>query len=175
MPFRCTMTGFTDSFNPGWDRIDIMGRPDGAYLYTSFDRQVSFNFTVAALSRSEMIPMWRKLNYLSTYTMPDFIGSARPSGPFMRISIGDLFKNTPGFISSLSYTIPDETTWDIAEDAKVTVNANVNAKQLPMAMEVAMSFTIVGDFRPELMGRAYSLQGNKRRSPSDWLADSSIK
>ena len=46
MAFRATMTGFTDSFSPGWDRIDIMGRPDGAYLYNSFERSVSFNFTV---------------------------------------------------------------------------------------------------------------------------------
>ena len=169
MPFRCTMTGYSDSFTPGWDRIDIMGRPDGAYLYTTFERSVSFNFTVAALSRSEMIPMWRKLNYLSTYTMPDFNGSARPSGPFMRISIGSLFKNTPGFISSLTYTVPDDATWDIAEDAKGS-KPNKDAKQLPMIVDVAMSFTIVGDFRPQMMGRAYSLQGE-----GDWLKDSVTK
>jgi hypothetical protein len=159
------MTGYSDSFTPGWDRIDIMGRPDGAYLYTTFERSVSFNFTVAALSRSEMIPMWRKLNYLSTYTMPDFNGSARPSGPFMRISIGSLFKNTPGFISSLTYTIPDDTNWDIADDTDTP-----NAKQLPMVVDVAMSFTVVGDFRPQMMGRAYSLQGKR-----DWLKDSVTK
>jgi hypothetical protein len=110
--------------------------------------------------------MWRKLNYLSTYTMPDFIGSARPSGPFMRISIGSLFKNTPGFISSLTYTVPDDATWDIAEDAKDTPDA----KQLPMIVDVAMSFTIVGDFRPQVKGRAYSLQGDR-----DWLKDSVTK
>jgi hypothetical protein len=167
MPFRCTMTGYSDSFTPGWDRIDIMGRPDGAYLYTTFERSVSFNFTVAALSRSEMIPMWRKLNYLSTYTMPDFNNSAtRPSGPFMRISIGSLFRNTPGFISSLTYTVPDDATWDIAEDAKDTKDA----KQLPMIVDVAMSFTIVGDFRPQMKGRAYSLQNER-----DWLKDSVTK
>lgn len=169
MPFRCTMTGYSDSFTPGWDRIDIMGRPDGAYLYTTFERSVSFNFTVAALSRSEMIPMWRKLNYLSTYTMPDFNGSARPSGPFMRISIGSLFKNTPGFISSLTYTVPDDTNWDIADDAKGS-KPNKDAKQLPMVVDVAMSFTVVGDFRPQMMGRAYSLQGE-----GDWLKDSVTK
>ena len=87
MPFRCTMTGFTDNFSPSWNRIDIMGRPDGAYLYSSFERSVSFNFIVAAMSRSEMIPMWRKINYLATYTMPDLSGNKKPSGPMMRITI----------------------------------------------------------------------------------------
>jgi len=172
MVFRATMTGFTDSFSPGWDRIDIMGRPDGAYLYNSFERNVSFNFTVAAMSRSEMIPMWRKLNYLASYTMPDFKGDAKPSGPFMRITIGDLFYQTPGFITSLSYTIPDDATWDIAEDVN-----NADAKQLPMVVEASISFTIVGDYRPQMHGRVYSLSPKGTRSKDtagQWLGDASI-
>jgi hypothetical protein len=172
MAFRATMTGFTDSFAPGWDRIDIMGRPDGAYLYNSFERNVSFNFMVAALSRSEMIPMWRKLNYLASYTMPDFKGNSKPSGPFMRITIGDLFHQTPGFITSLSYTIPDDATWDIAED----YDTNPDAKQLPMVVEASISFTIVGDYRPQMHGRVYSLSPKGTRvkgTPGQWLGDSS--
>jgi hypothetical protein len=173
MAFRATMTGFTDSFSPGWDRIDIMGRPDGAYLYNSFERNISFNFTVAALSRSEMIPMWRKLNYLASYTMPDFNGDQKPSGPFMRITIGDLFHQTPGFITSLSYTIPDDATWDIAEDA----DSNPDAKQLPMVVEASVSFTIVGDYRPQMHGRVYSLSknGTRKPEPGQWLSDSSVR
>lgn len=173
MPFRATLTGLSDSFSPGWNRIDIMGRPDGAYLYTSFERSLSFSFTVAALSRSEMIPMWRKLNYLATYTMPDFnSGGSRPSGPFMRLTIGDMFNNCPGFLESLTYTIPDEATWDIAAD-KAT--GNKDAKQLPMMVEVSVTFKVVHDQRPQLMGRAYYLapQGNPNsiKTEGSWLAD----
>jgi hypothetical protein len=170
MPFRCTMTGFSDSFSPGWDRIDIMGRPDGAYLYTSFERSISFNFMVAAMSRSEMIPMWRKLNLLASYTMPDFDGSGgRPAGPFMRLTIGSLFQQTPGFLTSLSYTIPDDATWDIAED----VATNKVAKQLPMVVEISAAFTMVGDYRPQLGGRVYSLQdiNGGPGGKGDWLKD----
>lgn len=173
MPFRCTMTGFTDTFSPGWDPVDIMGRPDKAYLYSSFERSVNFNFIVAAMSRSEMIPMWRKLNKLASYTMPDFDGNGgRPAGPFMRISIGNLFQQTPGFITSLSYTIPDDATWDIADD--INLANNPTPKQLPMMVEIGMSFTVVGDFRPQLNGRVYSLQplGGKPRDTGDWLQDS---
>lgn len=170
MPFRCTMTGFSDSFSPSWNRIDIMGRPDGAYLYSSFERSVSFNFLVAALSRSEMIPMWRKINYLASYTMPDLNGNSKPSGPMMRITIGDLFQETPGFITSLSYTIPDDATWDTAEDYSAD---NRTPKQLPMMVDVAMSFQIIGDYRPEQMGRVYSLShlgGNSSdEDAGNWL------
>jgi hypothetical protein len=114
--------------------------------------------------------MWRKLNYLASYTMPDFNGNARPSGPFMRITIGDLFNQTPGFITSLSYTIPDDATWDIADDAGP---GNLDPKQLPMVVEASVSFTIVGDYRPQMHGRVYSLSpgGTRRAVEGQWLSD----
>lgn len=167
MTFRCTITGLSDSFSPSWDRIDIMGRPEGAYMYTSFDRSIQFSFNVMALSRSEMIPMWRKLNYLASYTMPEYDKqtSGRAGGAIMRITIGDMFKRTPGFIESLSYTVPDEMSWDIADD----VDVEGDAKQLPMGMEVSMTFKIIGNTRPQLQGTVYDGLNTKE---SAWLSDS---
>ena len=175
MPFRATITGLSDSFSPGWNRIDIMGRPDGAYLYSSFERSLSFTFTVAALSRSEMIPMWRKLNYLASYTMPDFNASGgRPNGPFMRLTLGDMFKRCPGFLETLTYTVPDEATWDIAQD-KAT---NKDAKQLPTIIEASVTFKVIHDQRPQLHGQVYYLNDNKGGKSSgpnpgagNWLPD----
>jgi hypothetical protein len=158
MLFRAILTGLTDSFSPGWDKVDIMGRPDGAYLYTSFERTVSFNFTVAATSRAEMIPLWRKLNYLATYTMPNVStaekSTGRASGPFMRMTVGDMYNRVPGFITSLSYTVPDESSWDIAEDR---TSNGTGGKQLPMVIEVAMSYTIINDTRPQLKGQVFGI------------------
>jgi hypothetical protein len=169
MAFRATITGLSDAFTPGWNSIAIMGRPDGAYMYNSFSRNVSFNFTAAALTRSEMIPMWRKLNYLASYTMPDFNGGSRPSGPFMRLTLGDLFYQTPGFIESLSYSFPEDATWDIAADQ----DTNPDAKQLPMVVDVSIGFTVVGDYRPQLYGRVYSLSsgGESQNGSTQWLSD----
>ena len=141
-------------------------------MYTDFERTISFSFVVAALSRAEMIPMWRKLNYLSTYTMPDFSKTkSKPAGPFMRLTIGSLYQRTPGFITSLTYTFPDDTTWDIADDANI-----VDAKQLPTVVEVSVSYTIVGDYRPQLMGRSYSLSpdGTRQKVPGQWLGDAVV-
>jgi hypothetical protein len=166
MPFRCTITGLSDSFSPGWDRIDIMGRPEGAYLYSTFERSIQFNFNVFALSRSEMIPMWRKLNYLASYTMPEYDSntSGRAGGPFMRLTIGDMYRNCPGFIESLTYSVPDEMSWDIADD----IDEVDDAKQLPMGMEVSVTYKIVGNTRPQLQGEVYELNKGK----SQWLSDS---
>ena len=172
MPFRATLTGLTDSFSPGWNAISIMGRPDGAALYSSFERAISFEFKVAALSRSEMIPMWRKLNYLASYTMPDFNRSqSKPSGPFMRLTIGDLYYRCPGYLTSLTYTFPEDSSWDIADDFDIQNNAD--PKQLPMSVDVSVSYTIVNDYRPQTMGRVYSLSpyGLSSGINGQWLAD----
>ena len=172
MPFRCTLTGLSDSFSPGWNRIDIMGRPDGAYQYSSFERSISFGFIAHATSRSEMIPMWRKLNYLASYTMPEYNANAAPSGPFMRLTIGDLYHRCPGFLTALSYTFPDEGSWDIAADFDNSTHAE--PKQLPMSVEVSVTYTIISDYRPQLMGRVYDLSPYGRPDNAisgQWLPD----
>jgi hypothetical protein len=88
----------------------------------------------------------------------------------MRITIGNLFQQTPGFITSLTYSIPDDATWDIAED--FDQDPGGIPKQLPMMVEVTVSMTIVGDYRPQQLGRAYSLStGGKTGDTSNWLSD----
>ena len=166
---RATITGLSDSFSPSWSRIDILGYPAGAYSYNTFERSVSFNFIVAATSRSEMIPIWRKLNYLASYTMPDYVDD-RPTGPFMRLTLGDLYKNAPGFIESLTYSVPDETTWDIADD--YDKSNNPDAKQLPTVIEVSVTYKMISNYLPQKLGAAYDL--GRVKAPGNWLADSKV-
>ena len=166
MIFRANIHGFTDSFSPEWNPISIMGRADKAYIYTGFERSVSFTFTAAATSREEMKPMWRKLNYLATYTMPDYNTGGRLLGPFMRMTIGNLFQNTPGFLESFSISIPDEATWELGDDKDML--------QLPMMAEVSVTFKVLADYRPQKLGRAYSLSKlGKHGNDNNWLSTNS--
>jgi len=122
-----------------------------------------------------MLPIWRKLNYLATYTMPDYVGSdaeQKMSGPFMRLTLGDLYKNAPGFIESLSYTVPDDSTWDIADDYDVFDNPE--AKQLPTVIEVSVTYKMISNYLPRKLGAAYDL-GIKSGAAGNWLGDSASK
>ena len=65
MVFRAYLTGFQDSFNAEWSDIKYIGRGEKFKLYNGFDRSVTFNFKVAALSAKEIEPMYQKLNYLA--------------------------------------------------------------------------------------------------------------
>ena len=183
--FRASITNLQDSFNPQWNGIDIMGRPDRAYQMSGFERRVNFSFTVAAMSRAEMIPMWRKLNYLASYTMPEIDQNTRRYvGPLMRITIGDLYYQTPCILTSLDYRVPENAPWDIAIDSEdvtkntlkksgITINSN-EAKQLPTIIDVNVGLNMIMEWRPVLFGRSYSLSrhGSDKNNYGQWLGDS---
>ena len=115
MVFRAYLTGFQDSFNAEWSDIKYIGRGEKFKLYNGFDRSVTFNFKVAALSAKEMEPMYQKLNYLASNMMPDYKDNVM-RGPFMKLTIGDYLNSQPGVFTSLQYSITDDTPWEISID-----------------------------------------------------------
>lgn len=171
--FRATLDSLSDSHNPGWSAISMIGRADPNYVYTGYTRDVSLNFTVYATSRDEMKPIWRKLNALAGYTAPDY-GSKTIAlkGPWMRITVGDLFYQQPAIITSLSYTLADaDTTWEI------NIEDDPTMMQLPHKVTVQMGFNLITDYLPEKGGRFYSLakkysaDGVPQRGGHNWLSD----
>jgi hypothetical protein len=93
-------------------------------------------------------------------------------GPWMRITIGDLYKQTPVFISSLFYTLVDtDTTWDI------NIEQDTTRMQVPNKIQVSMGLTVITDYLPEKGGRIYSLNnGDNLTATGDfnWLSDAVI-
>lgn len=173
--FRANINSLNDSFQPSWTPIETLGRADSNWIYTSFQRSLDLAFSVYATSRDELRPMWRKLNYLATYTMPTYnSGAPTYRGNFLRITIGDLFISQPVFITSLTYTLADqETTWEI------NIEEDENMKQVPQKIEVNMGLQFIGDQIPKKDMSAYNLHLESQYSPDgqykqqngNWLAD----
>ena len=138
--FRGTITGLTDTFSPSWDSVKYAGRADQGYKYGTFERSVSFNFQAYATSRDDMIPMWNKLQMLSTMTMPEYVSQGY-NGTLVRFKLGNLYNNKLSFIDSLTYTISDDVPWDINIDGQLG--------ELPMGIDVAITFKVLDDTRPE--------------------------
>ena len=174
--FRTTITGLTDSFRPQWQPVYALGRADGNYIYTEFSRNVTLDFKVHATTRDELRPMWRKLNYLASYTMPEY-DTQHPTyrGKFMRLTVGDLFISQPVIISGLTYTLAGtDSTWEI------NIEEDENIKQVPHGVDVNMQFTFIGNQVPQYLGNVYSLHEADQYSsdgkankpgPGNWLSD----
>ena len=136
--FRSTINGVTETFSPSWNGIKYPGRADKAYMYSEFERTLSFSFKAYATSRDEMKNMWKKLSELSKLTMPTYEGSAY-SGHICYFRLGQLwgngYKGVPSLITSLTYTIPDDLPWDINHDGKLS--------ELPLGVDVSVGLTIL--------------------------------
>jgi hypothetical protein len=72
IPFRATISSITDNNTADWETVKYMGRADSLYVYKGFSRDATFTFKVYANSIRELVPMWKRINYL--------VGLTRPSG-----------------------------------------------------------------------------------------------
>ena len=140
MVFRAYLTGFQDSYTGDWNDIKYAGRGEKFKIYNGFDRSVSFSFKVAALSSKEMEPMYQKLNYLASNMMPDYNGILM-RGPLMKVTVGDYLNSQPGVITSLQYSVSDDTPWEISLDHP---EGGSKMYDLPHIINVNMTFVPIG-------------------------------
>lgn len=116
--FRATITGLTETISPSWNASKFIGNPYNFYTYEGVERSVSFTFKIYALNGNELKMMWEKLDFLNTFAYPQKFASPYVTPPFMRITLGNMYKNKEGFVDSLSFTIDDNTPWEIGTDGK---------------------------------------------------------
>ena len=152
--FRAILSGITDTFSPEYSSERYVGRPDSVYVYQGTNREISFTFDVYPKTDKEMFPIWQKLNYLAGLTYPSY-GTAAGGGkgmiaPFCQLTIGDMYKDSDGYISSLTYTVQDQTTWE------------TEFTKLPKYMQVACNFIYIGKRLPSSTSKHYEL---------DWLLE----
>ncbi len=111
--FPGTLSNMSDTFTPNWGNYQYIGRPDKVYNYQGLDRSISFSFKAYAHSKSELRQMYKKLDKLAKMTMPEMTDTNRMGGPLVELTIGDLYQEQLGFISSLTITPSTEVPFDI--------------------------------------------------------------
>ena len=126
-----------------------MGRAESFYKYESFKRDISIGFTVAAQSKQELLPIYKKLNYLASSMAPSYSPNGFIRGNLSRITLGNWLWEQPGFISSVDLSIPDESPWEINLPLD-REEPDEFVKQVPHMVQVKIKFTPIHRFRPEI-------------------------
>jgi hypothetical protein len=148
--FRSYIESVNEDFNPNWQEVKILGRADSPYIYQGFERSLSISFKVAALSRGDLMLMWDQLERLARTTVPSYKSNYKMVGPLIKFTLGNWFIATPAFIKSLSYTVDNETPWEINLGNTGINSQDINAVgELPMYVSVQASLQIFGEIRPE--------------------------
>ncbi len=147
MHFRAFLDDFSDAYSANWNAVNYVGRAEPLFNYGGFGRSISLGFTVAAQSKAELIPMYKKLNYLASTLAPEYTSAGFMQGNLVRLTVGGYLYEQPGFITSLNYSIPQEATWEIALNEEGGSDSSV--KELPHIINVTgFSFTPIHTFVP---------------------------
>ena len=102
--------------------------------------------------------LWEKINYLYGMCYPNYIdayGGQTMVSPITTLTIGNLYSDTPGYISSINLSIPDNSTWEIEDNL-----------QLPHYCQIAVEYVYIGKYLPNAKGKHFEL---------NWLKDSNEK
>ncbi len=142
--FRAFIDSIGDNFSANFNEVKYNGRPEQFYTYNSFNRSISVSFKIAAQTRHEMKPLYKKLNYLVAQTAPGYAGS-RMTTPYMRLTIGDWCRRIPGVLNSVSLTWQPDYSWEIKLDPE---DKDSEMLILPHVMDVGIEFTPIHDFAP---------------------------
>ena len=153
---RAYLQNLSDDYTGEWNGVKYIGRAENLYNYTGFNRSIGFGIKVAALSRAELQPLYRKLNRLAGSTSPSYSNSFL-RGIFVKVTIGDYLKQTPGFFTAVNIA------WNVAYPWEIGVNDNDitdTETRVPHILDVSFGFTPVHDFTPEY-GETYFARPNE--------------
>jgi len=148
--FRAFLDNMSDAYNATWSPFTYLGRGENFYTYSNFTRTINLGWTVAAQSKEELIPMYKKLNYLASLVTPDYTPKGYMAGNLVQLTVGGYLYEQVGFITSLTYDVPAESPWEIGITDKAEENTDGTVKELPHIIKVTgFQFTPIHDFIPK--------------------------
>ena len=159
--FRATLSGLTETFSPSWQPNKFIGNPFNFYTYDSIERSVTFTFKVYSNNGNEHISMWERLSFLSSLVYSQGYGSSGIKytiPPFIRFTLGNMYKAKDAFIESMTYTVPDEGNWETGLyqaniSKKITEDTALKNYKLPKIVEVAITLKLI-----ESVGTTYKFE-----------------
>ena len=146
--FRAFIDSIDDSYNADWQGFKYVGRADNFYTYGGFERDISISFKIAAATRAEMKPLYRKMVYLASSTAPTYGGQGFMRGTLARMTVGSYFSQLPGVITSVKYSLIQDMPWEISMQSPEQ-GGDSDVQELPMGLQCNVSYKVIHDFAPQ--------------------------
>ncbi len=170
--FRALLDSMDDNYTAEWNAFKYMGRGENFYRYNGFTRTINLGWTVAAQSKQELIPMYQKLNFLASSLTPDYSDNGYMRGNLATLTVGGYLHEQPGIITSINYSVPQESPWEIGISnqnnssivtnnsdgtiSEVNLGIDTSTKQLPHIIKVTgFQFIPIHKFVPRKQQNTY--------------------
>lgn len=153
--FRALLTnGITDNNTANYNGFKYIGRAENFYTYQGFERSISFGFKIAAQSKDELMPLYKKLNLLINQTYPDYSTRGIMRAPLVRLTIGDYLYRVPGIIDSVNITVENNASWELNLEGTKYIGLASDVAQLPKVLDVTVAFKPIMDTLQNRYGTA---------------------
>jgi len=149
MAFRCSITGLTETSSPSWASNNFVGNPYKYYIFETVERSVSFNLQVYAQNPLELANNWSKLSNLTKLSYP-LIENNMAHPNFTEFTLGDMYREKVCILEALTYTFPDNGTWEIDTEGLL----------LPKFIDVALTLKFVENIEDGSVRGLYSYPKN---------------
>ena len=149
LAFRAFLDTFDDSFTGSWNTNKYLGRADNFYTYSGFERSINIGFKIAAATKEEMKPLYRKAATLASVTAPTYGDNGRfMRGSLAKVTVGDYIYEQPGIIESVQYTWQKDYPWEISFQNPENKDGK-GPQILPHVLDVSITFKVIHDFLPQ--------------------------
>ena len=126
--FRAFISSLKENVKPEFSEQRYIGRTERFVTYSGAKRTANMEFNIVAFGRSEINPVWKRINYLTGLAFPKgYTDSGFMIPPLFKITIGGIYEDQPCYIDTLDYDFIDENiTFDIDEEVPQVVNVKMN-------------------------------------------------
>jgi hypothetical protein len=98
--------------------------------------------------------------------MPDYSNDGVMRGPYMKLTLGDYMFRQPGIIKNMTYSIGNDSPWEIAIDDP---EVGSPLYELPHVMTIQMTFAPIHNFVPrKFPGTLNTIPGKDGNPVRDW-------
>lgn len=170
--FRAFIDSIDDGYTADWKGHRYVGRAENFYTYGGFNREINISFKIAAATRKEMKPLYKKMVFLASSTAPTYGTSGLMRGTLARLTVGSYFSQIPGVITSVKYTLDNEAPWEIAlanPDGGGKNKTDDDVQELPMVLNCSVSFKPIHDFAPQTGLHHYFTSKDKNRGSNPFF------
>lgn len=194
IPFRASIKGLTESDTANWEELQFIGRADKVHSYGGFNRNLAFSIQICISSIAELAPTWQRINYLSTlikpanYTVAKFADAALNRSvtnrfmipPMVMLTLGDMYKEQPILIQSVTVNVPDDATWETINEynsdqweylASFIKAPGVLYGQLPKQVEISLGMILLEKERAIVGGASFGHAPRMDDDQSKWNGD----
>jgi hypothetical protein len=143
--FPATISNISETVTPEWSPFKYVGSPYNTYRYNGVERALSFDFKLYYFDEGTKGAMKRNLNSLKELTFPyDEVSTIKYAGDevaltfapnLIELTVNGLYKNIFGFITTLSFTVDDTTSW--------AGEVNGDSELYPTTISVSFGMTII--------------------------------